>query len=97
MAMLWDVRHHWALMARFTMNTYCHYVQMVVRAPGRLPHVILAKEGCIQEDPISMLLYGIGLLPLTEKLCANHGTVACLFFADDLTLTGESCTQLRRR
>ena len=90
MAMLWDVRHRWAPMARFTLNTYRHYVRMVVRVPGQRPHVVLAKEGCIQGDPISMFLYGIGLLPLAEKLRAEHGTVACPFFADDLTLAGKS-------
>ena len=52
MAMLWDVRHRWAPMARFTLNTYRHYVRMVVRVPGRRPHVVLAKEGCIQGDPL---------------------------------------------
>ena len=77
-------------MARFTLNTYRHYVRMVVRNPGQKPHVILAKEACIQGDPISMFLYEIGLLPLAERLRADHDTVACPFFADDLTLAGRS-------
>jgi len=68
LAMLWTVRHRWPVAARFAMNLYRHQVRMVVRDPGKEPHIILAKEGVVQGDPLAMFLYAIGLLPLVVKL-----------------------------
>ena len=44
-AMLWTVRHRWASMARFTHNNHRHFVRLVLRVPGKAPHILLSKEG----------------------------------------------------
>ncbi len=66
LAMLWTVRHQWAVMARFTMNCYCHFVRLVVRLLGGEPIILMSKEGSMQGDSLGMILYGIGMLPLVE-------------------------------
>ena len=62
-AMLWTVRHCWASMARFTFNMHRHFVRLVLRVPGKAPHILQSREGVIQGDPTSSYNYGVGLLP----------------------------------
>ena len=41
--------------------------------------------------PKSMFHYAIGMLPLTEKVQAEHGNTVTSFFVDDLTLGARTC------
>ncbi len=68
LAMLWTVRHRWDILARFTMNFYRHYMQVIVQVPGKEPHILLSREGTIQGCTFGMILYGIGILPLVERI-----------------------------
>ena len=68
LAMLWTVRHRWPAGARFVFKCYKHWAQLLLRQPGDLPVTILSREGVTQGDPLSMVLYGITLAPLTEEL-----------------------------
>ena len=70
LAMLWTVRHRWPAEARFAFNCYKHWTQLLLRQPGELPVIILSREGVTQGDPLSMVLYGITLVPLVEELRA---------------------------
>ena len=88
--MLWTVRHRWASMARFTFNMHRHFVRLVLRRPGKSPYIILSKEGVIQGDPTSSYNYGIGLLPLGERVNSEHPGVASPAIADDWTLAGRA-------
>ena len=47
-----------------------------------------SKEGSIQGCPLSMFLYGIGVLPLIRKLKVLHPDVIQLWFADDAAGAG---------
>ena len=64
LAMLWTVRHRLLAEARFAFNCYKHWEQLLLRQPGELPVTILSREGVTQGDPLSMVLYGITLVPL---------------------------------
>ena len=54
--------------ARFEFNCYQHWAQLLLRQPGELPVTILRREGVTKGDPLSMVLYGINLVLLTEEL-----------------------------
>ena len=70
LAMLWTVRYHWPVGARFSFNCYRHWEQLILRQPREPPVTILSREGVTQVDPLSMVLYGIILVPLSEELRA---------------------------
>ena len=66
LAMLWTVRHRWPAGARFAFNYYRHWAQLLLRQPGDPPVTILSRSGVTQGDPLSTVLYGITLVPLSE-------------------------------
>ena len=84
LAMLWTVWHRWPAGARFAFNSYIHWAQLPLRQPGEPPVTILIREGVTQGDPLSMVLYGITLVPLTKYLRAADSGLLSLFYADDV-------------
>ena len=63
-AMLWDVWHEWPSGAQFTFNCYRHWATLVVWDTGDgSGHFLHSKEGVTQGDPLTMIAYGIGVLP----------------------------------
>ena len=64
-AMLWTVRHKWPSGARFAFNCYSHAGHIVLRGAFEW---LLSREGVTQGDPLSMVIYGLALLPLVERL-----------------------------
>ena len=68
LAMLWIVQHRWPAGAIFAFNCYKYWAQLLLRQPGELPVTILSREGVTQGDPLSMVFFGITLVPLTEEL-----------------------------
>ena len=88
LAMLWTVRHRWPAGARFAFNCYKHWAQLLLRQPGEPPVTILSREGVTQGDPLSMVLYGITLVPLTKELRAADTGLLSPFYADDAAFDG---------
>ena len=86
--MLWTVRHRWPAGARFAFNFYRHWVQLLLRQTGEPPVTILSREGVTQGDPISMVLYGITLIPLADELRAADPGLHSPFYADDVAFDG---------
>jgi hypothetical protein len=66
--LLRTVRHEWPSGARFTFNCYKHWTILVIRGNGGTGVFLSSKEGVTQGDPISMVAYGIGVLPLIRQL-----------------------------
>lgn len=87
-AMLWTVRSKWPNGALFAFNCYRHSGQLILRRQGRACETLLSKEGVTQGDPLSMILYGVALLPLTESLRAEEPTVLQPWYADDAAMVG---------
>ena len=87
-AMFWTVRHRWAAGARFAFDCYRHQCKLTLRQRGKPCHIILSREGVTQGDPLSMILYGIGLLPLAEKLRGTIPQAVQPWYADDSAMTG---------
>ena len=90
--MLWSVRHKWPGGAQFTFNCYHHWATLVVRntADGS-GHFLHSKEGVTQGDPLAMIAYGIGVLPLIIDLRRAHPRVMQPWYADDTGAGGEFC------
>ena len=86
--MLWTVRHRWTAGARFVFNFYNHWAQLLLRQPGEPPVTILSREGVTQGYPLSMVLYGITLVPLTEELRAADLGLLSPIYADDVAFNG---------
>ena len=87
-AMLWTVRSRWAGGAKFAFNCYRHAGQLILRRQGQDCEIILSREGVTQGDPLSMILYGIALLPLTESLQEDEPQVMQPWYADDAAMIG---------
>ena len=64
----------WHSGTRFTFNCYQHWSTLVIRntGGGQFPQT---KEGVTQGEPLAMILYSIGILPLIRKLQAAHPLV----------------------
>ena len=90
LAMVWTVRHRWPAGARFSFNFYRHWTQLILRHPGELPVIILNRDGLTQGDPLSVVMYGITLVPLTKELRAVDPGLLSSFNADDAAFYGFS-------
>ena len=90
LAMLWTVWHRCPAGARFAFNCYKHWVQLILRQPGELPVKILSIEVVTQDDPLSMVLYGITLVPLAEELRAAGLGLLFPFYADNAAFNGSA-------
>ena len=79
--MLWAVRPSGA---QFTFNCYRHWATLVVRDIGYgSGHFLHSKEGVTQGDPLAMIAYDIGVLPLIRELREAHPCVTHPWYADD--------------
>ena len=87
-AMLWTVRHLWAYGARFAFNCYRHAAQLIIRRPDGTVTIILSSEGVTQGDPLSMVLYGLTLVPLAKLCRVSVSQLVHAWYADDAALAG---------
>ena len=83
-AMIWDVRYECSRGAGFTFNCYCHWATLVVRkmeeGSGQFLH---SKEDVTQGDPLYMIEYGIGILPLIREIWDANPCITQPMYADD--------------
>jgi len=61
---------------------------LVIRRPGNPCSVILSQEGVAQGDPISMVIYGIAVTPLTESVRTTLPNILQAWYADDSAFGG---------
>ena len=67
--MLWNVHHWWSRGARFDFNYYRHSLIFLIVHPGEIdPEALLSRYGITQGYPISIVLYGLILYVLVEKI-----------------------------
>ena len=71
-ATLWTVMHLWPSGARFIFNCYKYHATLLVRSKNGDDGIfIYSKEGWTQGDPIAIIIYGIGMLPVTKSIIAK--------------------------
>ena len=83
LAMLCTMRHHCPAGGRFELNSYKHWVQLLLLQSGEPPVTLLIREGLTQVDPLLMVLYGVTLAPLAEELRAADPWLLSPFYAGD--------------
>ena len=81
--MLWVVCHEWPSGARFVFNCYRHHTIMVIRRNNGTGVIIHSQDGVTQGDRLSMVVYGIGILPLIRQLKILFPDVTHSWYADD--------------
>ena len=82
-AMLWSVRHEYTSGAQLTFNCYHHWATLVVRDTGDgSGHFLHSKDGVTQGDPLAMIAYGIGVLPLIREMRYAHPRVTQPWYTD---------------
>ena len=69
-AMLRAVLHKGPSSVRFTFNCHRHWDALVIRAGDTTGHFLHIKKGVTQGDPLAMISYGLGILPLIRDLRA---------------------------
>jgi len=89
-AAMWTIRHRWPSGSQFTFNCYRHAAQLVIRHSGQPGSVILSQEGVTQGDPISMVIYGVVLTPLTESVQEAQPDILQAWYADDSSFAGSA-------
>ena len=74
--------------AKISFNCYKHWAQLLLRQPGELPVTILSRESVAQDDPLSMVLYGITIVPLADELQSADPGLLSPFYAGDADFGG---------
>ena len=88
-AMLWTVRHRWANGSRLVFNCYRHSAILILRRRNGDAIVLLSREGVTQGDPLSMVVYGLTLVPLAETVRGEVPDLVHAWYADDACLAGK--------
>ena len=88
-AFMWTIRHLWPSGARFTYNCYKHWTMLVLRGEDGATIVLHSKEGVTQGDPLAMIVYGVGMLPLTRYLKMQIKELLQPWYADDVAAGGK--------
>ena len=81
--MLWTVQYLWLSGAYLVFNWYRHWSSLVLRNRNRTTSIIHIREGVTQGDPLAMIVYGIGVLPLIKNLKRAILDVTQPWYADD--------------
>jgi hypothetical protein len=88
--MLWNTRHLCPMLALFAFNVYKHHSILHIRSLDGDPGAVLhSREGVTQGDPLSMVLYGVGMLPLIKQLKELYPTLYQPWYADDAAAVGQ--------
>jgi hypothetical protein len=88
--MLWTIHHRGGAGSRFAFNCYRHATQLILRQKGHPGYTLLSSEGVTQGGPLSMVLYGLALVPLAKTLRQEHPEVVQAWYADDRLLKGRT-------
>ena len=66
--MLWMVQHLWLPRALFVFNCYRHWSSLFLRNRNGTASILHSREGMTQGDPLAMIAYMIGILPLINNI-----------------------------
>jgi hypothetical protein len=89
-AILLTILHRWAAGFRSAFNCYRHAAQLILRRKDWQGYTLLSSEGVTQGNPLSMILYGLTLVPLAKTLQRAHPEVVQAWYANDRLLKGRT-------
>lgn len=75
--MMWNIRHLCPSGARYMFNMYKHWNLILVRSDIGETLSVESKEGVTQGDPMDMIGYSIGILPLIRHLTYILPNLVC--------------------
>ena len=87
----------------FIFNFYCHWSSIVLRNRSGVASFLHSKEGVTQGDPLAMIAYGVGILPLIDNLKQEKPDINQPWYNDDarslvtFTIIGNSFNLLTRQ
>ena len=87
-AILWSVQFDSPSGTQFTFHCYRHWATMVVRNMYGSGHFLNRKEGVTKGDTLSIITYGIGILPLIRDLRTAHLHIMQRWYAGDACVGG---------
>ena len=67
----------------------------MIRSGDGTDHFLHRKKGGTQGDPLAMISYGLGILPLLRDLRTAHPSITQLWFTDD-TRAGSTFVGIRK-
>ena len=85
---MWTIRHLCPSGASFVLNCYRHWSSLVLCNNNGIDSFLHSKEGVTQGDPLEMIVYGFGILPLINKLKRDILDVTQTWYADDARALG---------
>ena len=80
--MLWTVRHLWPSRYIFVFNCYRRWSSLVLRNGNGKASFLHSREGVTQGDPLVMIAYSIGILPLIKNIKWEIPDVTQTWYAD---------------
>ena len=86
--MMWVVQHKWPSGAQFSFNCYLYWATLVTRAGDGIGNFLHIKEGVTQWDPLEIIAYGLGIIPLIRDLWAAHPGITQPWYADNAGAAG---------
>ena len=86
--MLWTVQHLWPSGSIFFFNFYRHWSSFILRNGNGTAIIIHSREGMAQGYPLTMIAYGIGIIPLIKNLKQEIPDVTQPCYADDAGVLG---------
>ena len=87
--MLWIVHHLWLSKAFFAFNCYCHRSLLLFKNGNGTVNFLQIREDMTQGDPLAIIVYIIGILPLIKKPKQKIPDINHPWYAND---AGELCT-----
>ena len=88
MAMLWKMQHCWLARAWFSFDCYKKYAQLFLHRQGQPTFTLLSKEEVTKGETLSMVLCGINISSLVDKLWAEKLELPSFFYTDDTEIDG---------
>ena len=86
--MLLVFRHLWLPRACFIFNCYHHWSSIFLRNGNGIASFLHSKEGVMQRDPLKIIAYRIGILPLINNLKQEISDVTQLWYAENARYLG---------
>ena len=81
--MLWTVFHLWPYGDRFVFNCYCHRSLPALRNWYGTSNTLYGREFVRHGDPMDMVAYGVGVLPLIKCVKLSYPDIPQPCYAED--------------